>query len=633
MVAVRRDLSIPTELPIGTELLGYRIEALLGRGGMGTVYLAEDMRLRRKVALKLLLPELARDERFRKRLLAESKLAAGLDHPNIVPIYEAGETEEQIFISMRYVEGQDLKTALREGALSPEHALGLVSQIASALDAAHAHGLVHRDVKPSNVLIAPEAGHEGEDHVYLADFGLTKRVSEGEGVSQHEQLMGTIDYVAPEQIRGDDVDGRADVYSLGCLLYECLQGEPPYPRGSDAAVLFAHLQEEPPTVPGLERVMQKALAKEPDDRHQTCRQLVAAARAELGLGKSGRARRSAAVVLVGGTFAAAVLLALLLGRGGGAGATSATGRLIRIDPSTNRATKTLEIGQDPSGVAFGAGGVWMTSLPDSTIWRVDPKTYETKRISASGTPIGIAVKSGITFGQPVGSAVPGGIVFVAGSGGVTMVDASSGQQTGVIRIGDAQVIAEGRNAIWAVAGSPDLHQSAAYRLTDVSYGVGKVQDRIPIDPAQLVDEANVRTDAAGIAVGKGGVWVLGDAVDRRLWMIDPNTSRIRAIIRLPFAPGSVASGLGGVWVTAQSKDRVARIDPDTGRIVATIQVGHAPWGVAVGAGSVWVANTIDRSISRVDPTSNEVVATIRVAANPKELAVGAGSVWATANAR
>src|SRR6266542_4299447 len=275
MVAARRDMSIPTELPIGAELLGYRIEALLGRGGMGTVYLAKDPRLKRKVALKLLLPELARDERFRERLLAESKLAASLDHPNIVPIYEAGETDEQIFIAMRYVEGEDLKTALREGALSPEQALGLVSQIASALDAAHAHGLVHRDVKPSNVLIAPEAGHEGEDHVYLADFGLTKQVSEGESVSQPEQLMGTIDYVAPEQIRGDDVDGRADVYSLGCLLYECLTGEPPYPRGTDAAVLFAHLQEEPPTVPGLERVLQKALAKEREERYQTCRQLVA----------------------------------------------------------------------------------------------------------------------------------------------------------------------------------------------------------------------------------------------------------------------------------------------------------------------------------------------------------------------
>jgi YVTN family beta-propeller protein len=626
-------VSIPTQLPIGTELLGYRIEALLGRGGMGTVYLAQDLRLRRKVALKLLLPELARDERFRERLLAESKLAASLDHPNIVPIYEAGETDEQIFISMRYVEGEDLKTTLREGALSPEHALGLVSQIASALDAAHAHGLVHRDVKPSNVLIAPQAGHEGGDHVYLADFGLTKRVSDGDGSSQPEQLMGTLDYVAPEQIRGDDVDGRADLYSLGCLLYECLRGEPPYPRGSDAAALFAHLQEEPPTVPGLERVLQKALAKERDDRYQTCRQLVEAARAELGLGRSRRARRFAAIILIGGTAAAATLLALLLGGGGGSGASTATGRLIRIDPRTNRATKTLELGEDPTGVAFGAGGVWMTSLPDSTIWRVDPKTYETKRISTSGTPVGIAVKSGITFGQPVGSAVPGGIVFVAGSGGVTMVDPGSGQQTGVIRIGDTQMIAGGRNAIWAVAGSPDLHQSVAYKLTDVAYGVGRVQRRIPIDPAQVVDEANVRTDEAGIAVGEDGVWVLGDAVDRRLWKIDTRTSRIRATIQLPFAPGGVASGLGGVWVTAQSKDGVARIDPGTGQIIATIRVGRAPWGVAVGAGSVWVANTIDRTISRIDPSSNRVVATIRVDANPKQVAVGGGGVWATANAR
>src|SRR2546423_10973062 len=199
-------MSGTSEFRSGSEFLGYRIEGVLGRGGMGIVYLAQDLRLKRSVALKLLSPELAA-ERFRARLRTESELAASLDHPNIVPIYEVFEVESAVAISMRFVEGSDLKAMLRNGPLSAEHALSLVSQIASGLDAAHARGLVHRDVKPSNVLIAPQAGHEGEDHVYLADFGLTKRVSEGEGVSQQDQLMGTLDYVAPEQIRGDDVDG------------------------------------------------------------------------------------------------------------------------------------------------------------------------------------------------------------------------------------------------------------------------------------------------------------------------------------------------------------------------------------------------------------------------------------------
>ena len=365
-------MSVPTDLPIGSELLGYRIEDVLGRGGMGIVYLAEDQRLKRRVALKLLSPELAEDERFRERLLAESELAASLDHPNIVPIYEAGEVEGRIFISMRYVEGDDLKALLREGPLSPEHSLALVSQVASALDAAHARGLVHRDVKPSNVLIAPEAGHEGADHVYLADFGLTKRVTDdGELVPGQEQLLGTIEYVAPEQIRGEEVDGRADVYSLGCLLYECLAGEPPYPHASDAAVLFAHLQEEPPTLPGLEQVLPRALAKSPDDRYQTGRELVEAARDALGLAAPHRGRWPLAVAVVALAVAAA-LLAFFLTRGGGSSAPTGAGRLVRIDPKTNGVLKTAAIGEDPTGVAIGAGHVWMTTAPDSSVWRVDP---------------------------------------------------------------------------------------------------------------------------------------------------------------------------------------------------------------------------------------------------------------------
>jgi serine/threonine protein kinase len=203
---------------VGTELAGYRIESLLGWGGMSVVYLAEDLRLKRPVALKLLAASLAKDASFRERFLRESELAASIDHPNIVPVYEAGTTpDDLLFIAMRYVDGQDLKARLEGGRLEPPEAIGIVAQVASALDAAHARGLVHRDVKPSNVLLAPGARPDGSDHVYLADFGLTKLVSE-ESPSSEGRSLGTIDYVAPEQIAGGDVDGRADVYSLGCVL-------------------------------------------------------------------------------------------------------------------------------------------------------------------------------------------------------------------------------------------------------------------------------------------------------------------------------------------------------------------------------------------------------------------------------
>jgi WD40 repeat protein/tRNA A-37 threonylcarbamoyl transferase component Bud32 len=270
---------------VGTEVAGYRIEALLGWGGMSVVYLAEDLRLKRRVALKLLAASLAEDESFRDRFLRESELAASIDHPNIIPIYEAGTTEDLLFIAMRYVEGRDLKERLHRGRLDPGDATDILAQVASALDTAHARGLVHRDVKPSNVLLDTGARPDGSDHVYLADFGLTKRVSEETGIGDEGHLMGTIDYVAPEQIAGEEIDGRADVYSLGCVLYECLVGQPPFRRDSEIAVVFAHLEAEPPApsagrpeLPAaLDAVIARALAKEPEQRYPSCREFARAA--------------------------------------------------------------------------------------------------------------------------------------------------------------------------------------------------------------------------------------------------------------------------------------------------------------------------------------------------------------------
>jgi tetratricopeptide (TPR) repeat protein/predicted Ser/Thr protein kinase len=265
-------VSHSADFRIGSELAGYRVEALLGRGGMGVVYRALDLALDRPVALKILSPELAEDVRFRERFLTESRLAASLDHPNIVPVYDAGEVGGELYIAMRYVEGSDLKRLLAGGPLAKERAVALVSQVARALDAAHERGLVHRDVKPSNVLI------DEREHVYLADFGLSRRLGEAGAALGVAQSLGTVDYVSPEQIRGEQADGRADLYSLGCLLYECLAGKPPFVRSSDAATLFAHLEEEPPGLPQLDKVMSTALAKEPDDRYQSGHELVEAAR-------------------------------------------------------------------------------------------------------------------------------------------------------------------------------------------------------------------------------------------------------------------------------------------------------------------------------------------------------------------
>src|SRR5262245_42678209 len=230
---------------------------------MGEVYRAHDERLTRKVALKILPARLAENETFRERMLRESRLAAGLDHPNVVPIYEAGDDDGRLFIAMRFVDGQDLKSVLRRDApIEPARLVAIAEQVADALDVAHAQGLVHRDVKPSNVLLDQQGGRE---HVYLADFGLTQSASDRGPVDG--QLLGTVDYVASEQIRGDDVDGRADVYALGCLLFEALTGTLPYSGASDLAVVYMHLEQEPPRAgdrdatlpPVLDAVLARAL--------------------------------------------------------------------------------------------------------------------------------------------------------------------------------------------------------------------------------------------------------------------------------------------------------------------------------------------------------------------------------------
>src|SRR5437588_7517853 len=192
---------------------------------MGTVFLATHERLARKVALKVIAPQLARDDDFRARFLRESQLAASLDHPNVIPIYDADEVDGVLFIAMRYVNGPSLQRLIRErGSLSLDETRRIAAQIGGALDAAHAAGLVHRDVKPANILLA-----EPGDHAYLCDFGLAKRTS-SRGTTQVGSFLGTVDYSAPEQIEGRAVDGRADVYALGCLLFHCLVGQPPYVR-------------------------------------------------------------------------------------------------------------------------------------------------------------------------------------------------------------------------------------------------------------------------------------------------------------------------------------------------------------------------------------------------------------------
>ncbi len=275
------------ELSEGDRFAGYRIERLLGRGGMGVLYLAMEPGLERHVALKLIAPEAAADEVFARRFAEESRIAASIEHPNVVPIYAAGEEDGVPFIAMRYVSGFDLgKRIAREGRLNPALAAALIAQVGNGLDAIHAAGLVHRDVKPANVLLA---GVGGEDHAYITDFGVARNVATESGLTQTGRFVGTLDYVAPEQISGGEIDARVDVYALGCLLFKLLTGEVPFPKDGEAARLYAHLNDPPPApslyVPevsmALDDVVIRAMSKEPGDRYPSAGDLGRAAVAAL----------------------------------------------------------------------------------------------------------------------------------------------------------------------------------------------------------------------------------------------------------------------------------------------------------------------------------------------------------------
>ena len=308
-----------TELAPGTRFAGYRIEALIGRGAMAEVYRARDD-AGHAVALKLLDAASAQDERFRRRFLRESELAASLHDPHIVPTLAAGDDEGRLYLAMELIAGSDLRGLLREeGRLDPERTVALLEQVAAALDAAHAAGLVHRDVKPGNILV------DG-DRAYVCDFGLARHVAAMSSLTGDRGFVGTIDYVSPEQIEGTAVDARTDVYSLGCVLYECLVGMRPYDRDSELSVVFAHLNEPPPKPTDVrpelpaafDDVVATALAKQPDDRYGSCGELAAAAHAALHgeVLQRRRPRRRRLLALAALLVAAAIAVGVVVAMGG-----------------------------------------------------------------------------------------------------------------------------------------------------------------------------------------------------------------------------------------------------------------------------------------------------------------------------
>lgn len=269
----------------GRRLGNYRIDGVLGKGGMSVTYKATDVRLGRKVALKIIGDHLGADAEFRERFVDEARNTSAIDHANVVPLYDFGELEGMLYIAMRMVDGGDLAGLIADGPIAPARALNLLDQVADALDTLHNRGLVHLDVKPANVLVTSK--ETTREHVYLADFGLTRRGATGHR-TRGGDFLGSPTYAAPEHLRGEPLDGRTDQYALTCVLFACLTGNPPF-KGDVQTVIKGHLGGEPPSISrvvalpnAIDEVVRKGMSKSPKDRYPSCVEMVAAARRAMG---------------------------------------------------------------------------------------------------------------------------------------------------------------------------------------------------------------------------------------------------------------------------------------------------------------------------------------------------------------
>jgi ABC-type transport system substrate-binding protein len=589
----------------------YEILSELGRGGMGVVYRAHDLALDRNVALKLLAPELAEDVRFRERFLRESRLAASLDHPAIIPIYDAGEVAGRLYIARRLVDGTDLKRLLEEeGVLDMERTLGLLEQVADALDAAHERGLVHRDVKPSNVLVDPRG------HCYLADFGLSRRLADApSGSGGAGRSLGTVDYVAPEQIRGEPLDGRADLYSLGCLLYECLAGRPPFARGSDTAIVFAHLEEDPPPLPGLDAVMQKALAKDPDNRYQSGHELVVAARDMLRTDTRSRRRAlvSTAAVLAA---AGAVIGGVLATRGPHTHAGSAArlesialrpDSLNLVDARTRRIVDEVASGgaerltHAATDIAFLDRSAWLLVGGENRLLRIDVASHDVTAVVR------------LPWAPTDRIAAGGGMVWVreARNLGIDVlgIDARTGHVAHRFPIGGSSIgIAYGAGSLWLVGGATVVR----------------------IDPRNGRTLHEFAATADWLVFAGGALWAASQ--DGSVWKIDPVENRITVHTKLHPWLSDVAVGGGFVWVSIVGENAVFKLSKNDLSVQDVLRSGADPERLSIGGGNVWVANTTANTISYLGQQSGARRA-IATGAPPTTVAFRDGLVWTGAAAR
>jgi YVTN family beta-propeller protein len=566
-------------IPIPTQFGPYTLNWLIGRGGMGEVHNAFDVQHNRYVALKLLSHEVSEDDDLCARFRREAQIVATLRHPHVIPVHGFGEIEGRLYLDMRLVEGSDLAAILEAGALPAGRAVDIVEQVAGALEAAHDEGLVHRDVKPSNVLVSRGSG--SADFAYLVDFGIARSV-DAPTVTRDDRPVGTLAYMAPERFRGARPAASGDIYALACLLYECLTGRRPFENATLPDLLYAHLDQRPPkpsaslpTLGAFDAVIARGLAKDPDQRYRTASDLAVAARAALNAGpgtrRLGRPRRWAglpgrpsrgtlASLVAVSLVAISAVVAVTIRDGDGPGTTiSSVGEnsVGMLDPATGRLTRSIAVDAGPGAVASGFGAIWTANTNADTVSRIDPTTGSVTRIVVQSGPSAITV----------------------GAGSVWVTNGTSGTVS-------------------------------------------------RIDPAtDRIRSITVGTEPGGVAVAAGAVWVTntGDATVSR---IDPAENAVVRTIQVGAGPGAIAGGRD-IWVANATSNTVSRIDPSSNAVVRTIPVGHDPEGIRVVGDDVWVANTLDGTLYRIAPRGTSVTATVAFGAGsqPTTMTEAGGMLW------
>ncbi len=576
---------------------------------MGVVYRASQLALDRTVALKVIAPGLLDDQAMRARFVRESKVAASIDHPNVIPIYYTGEEGGVAYIAMRYVPGDDIRSLVRrEGKLEPERAARLVAQIGAALDAAHAAGLVHRDIKPANVLLGPS------DHVYLTDFGLTRHALSTAGATKPGHWVGTLDYVAPEQIRGERVDARADVYALGCLLYFALTGGVPFDREGDEAKLWAHLSDPPPrpsdhgAPPAFDPVVERALAKAPDDRYPSAGDLGRAALAAAAGTQSGQSERLVA------TGAAAPIESETISAARPAAVAAADAE-----------TVALRRGRRPARLSLGLALLAAAGIGVAVAVALDGGGSGSEPPAPTPTPTAAAKESGLHVVQstrvgrrPNVARAAGGNVFVGsyGASRVSIVDAKTG------KLGD-----------YAPRVGVGVADSAA-GFGGIWLTVARSGDVVKLDPDTGHPRGRYHVGGVprAIATSADAVWVsfvARNGAPDTLVKLDPKTGRTLSTTLYPYGISALATSPSAVWVISRRRARVIRADPSTGQPKREVRVGETPpeYGV-YDDGALWIATPGDDTVYKV-PTATGAVIPISVGHRPRRLTVDRGTVYVT----